>query len=246
MITLITGAGSGLGRAAALRMARRSQVVLFDKNAESASSVAREIESDGGKAVAYACDVASGAQVREAVARAQREVGPVDALFNNAGISIRTPVEAIGEDEWDLMMGVHVRGMFLVAQAVLHGMTARRAGVIVNTSSDFAVIGVPGNAAYCAAKSAIYSLTKALALEFAAHGVRVNAVGPGPIDTPILRSGRTNAQYAQAVAANEARTPMGRLGRPEEVAAVVDFLFSDRASYINGQLIQPNGGAVMW
>ncbi len=246
MITLITGAGSGLGRAAALRLARRSQIVLFDKNADAVAAVAHEIETGGGRAFAYGCDVTFGDQVRECVARAQGDVGPMDALFNNAGISIRTPVEAISEAEWDLMMGTHVRGMFLVAQTVLRGMVARGSGAIVNTSSDFAVIGVPNNAAYCAAKSGIYSLTKALALEFAAFGVRVNAVGPGPIDTPILHADRTDAQYAQAVAANEARTPMGRLGRPEEVAAVVDFLLSERASYINGQLIQPNGGAVMW
>lgn len=143
-------------------------------------------------------------------------------------------------------MDTHVKGTFLCCQAVLPAMCAAGKGAIVNMSSDFAVMGVPGGAAYTAAKSAIYSLTKSLALEFAPHGIRVNALGPGPIDTPILKSERTEEEWQAVRALHSERLPVGRLGRPEEVAAVLDFLISDRSSYITGQIIHPNGGQLSW
>ena len=245
MNTFITGGGSGIGRAAALRLAARSHICVADVDAARAESVAQEIRAGGGEATALICDVTQSASVRDAVAKAEA-IAPLDALFNNAGISIRTRVEDVSESEWDLMLNTHARGMFLVAQNVLRAMVQRKRGAIVQTSSDFAVIGVPGMAAYCAGKTAIYSLTKALAVEFGPQGIRVNAIGPGPIDTPILKQNRSDDDYKRAVAVNEARVPLGRLGQPEEVAVVVDFLLSDKASYINGQLLQPNGGTVMW
>jgi 3-oxoacyl-[acyl-carrier protein] reductase len=118
--------------------------------------------------------------------------------------------------------------------------------VIVNSSSDYAVIGVRDLAAYCAAKTAVYSMTKAMAVEFTAKGIRVNAVGPGPIDTPLLCAGRSPDEAAARLEMHKANIPMRRLGQPEEVAAVVDFLMSERSAYIAGQLLQPNGGMVVW
>jgi NAD(P)-dependent dehydrogenase (short-subunit alcohol dehydrogenase family) len=125
-------------------------------------------------------------------------------------------------------------------------MVERKKGAILITSSDYAIIGMPTAANYAAAKTAPYSLTKSLALEFAPYGIRVNTIGPGPIDTPLLRAGRTEAEWQDRLEAYENRLPMKRLGQPEEVASVVDFLLSHRASYITGQLLQPNGGQVVW
>jgi NAD(P)-dependent dehydrogenase (short-subunit alcohol dehydrogenase family) len=113
-------------------------------------------------------------------------------------------------------------------------------------SSDYAVKGMVRGAAYAAAKSAVFSLTKSLAMEFVSHGIRVNALGPGPIDTPLLRAGREGAEWERAAAARVEQVPMGRLGRPEEIAAVLDFLLSEKSSYITGQIIHPNGGQLSW
>lgn len=243
---LITGAASGIGRATARRLASRMPVVIADVSADAAAALAAELTRSGSRAHAVAVDVASRASVARMMAWIDAESGPVHALFNNAGINRRAAVEDITESDWDLMMATHAKGTFLCAQAVLPGMRARNRGVILNMSSDFAVIGLAGAAAYAAAKTAIYSLTKSLALEFAPHGIRVNALGPGPIDTPLLRSGRTPAQWEAVRDGFHQRLPMGRLGRPEEIAAVADFLLSERSAYITGQIIHPNGGQLSW
>lgn len=246
MNVIVTGAASGIGRASALRLARRMKVVVADKDGEGARRVAAEIEANGGQALGVEVDVTSRAAVFAMAEEARRVFGPVDALFANAGINRRNPVDEISEADWDLMIATHVKGMFLCCQAVLGEMVERGRGAIVNTSSDFAIMGVAGNATYTAAKTAIYSMTKALACEFTPKGVRVNAIGPGPIDTPLLASGRSSEQHAATKQKFENILPLGRMGQPEDVAVVVDFLLSDRASYISGQILHPNGGQLMW
>jgi NAD(P)-dependent dehydrogenase (short-subunit alcohol dehydrogenase family) len=243
---VITGAGSGIGRATAVRLAQRMQVVVADRNADAARAVAAELVQKGRQALAVEVDVTRRESVADMVRQVERNVGPVHALFSNAGINRRAPVEAITEADWDLMMQTHVKGAFLCAQAVLPGMQERRRGAILMMSSDYAVLGMPGAAAYAAAKTAVYSLAKSLALAFAADGIRVNALGPGPIDTPLLRAGRTAQEWDHVQQNYVERLPMHRLGRPEEVAAVADFLLSDRASYITGQILHPNGGQLTW
>lgn len=241
---LITGAASGIARAAAKRLAGRMTVYAADIDAAGLGETVEEIAAAGGSAKAITVDVSD----RESVeAMAAAVDGDIDAAFFAAGIHVRGTAESVSEEDWDRMIGVHVKGTFLCCQAALRRMRAQGAGgAIVTMSSDYAVMAVPGGAAYCAAKAAIHSLTKSIAQEFAPDRIRINALGPGPIDTPILKSGRTDEEYEQARKRLADNLPIGRLGRPEEVAAVVDFLLSERSSYITGQIVHPNGGQLTW
>ncbi len=246
-VTVITGGGSGIGLATAVRLARQGDLVcICDLNEAGLSETARLAESEGHTVFAGIVDVRDQTRVRAWIAEILDKFGKIDRLFSNAGVNARSLVADMTLTQWSLLIDTHVTGTFNFCQAVLREMVEKRSGSIVITSSDFAVVGVPNAANYCAAKTALYSLMKSLALEFASYGIRVNAIGPGPIDTPLLRAGRTPEEYSNARTAFESRLPIRRLGKPEEVAAVVDFLLSDRASFITGQLIQPNGGQVMW
>jgi len=245
-VTVITGGGSGLGRAAAVRLARKGdKVCICDLNEENVNATAEIIQSEGNTVFTGVVDVREQSQVNAWIAKVIDKFGKIDCLFSNAGVNARALVANMTLAQWSLLIDTHVTGTFNFCQAVLRHMVPRQSGAIVITSSDFAIVGVANAANYCAAKTALYSLTKSLALEFAPH-IRVNAIGPGPIDTPLLRANRTPEEFEAARRAFEARLPMKRLGQPEEVGAVVDFLLSDRASFITGQLLQPNGGQVMW
>ncbi len=241
---LVTGAASGIARAAAIRLAGRMTVHAADIDEAGLAQTVDTIREAGGDARAVAVDVADRASVEAMVAAVD---GPIEAGFFAAGIHIRGTAESVAERDWDRMVDVHVKGTFLCCQATLRRMREQgTGGAIVTMSSDYAVMAVPGGAAYCAAKAAIHSLTKSIAQEFAPEGIRINALGPGPIDTPILRSGRSEAEYEEVRKRLAGNLPVGRLGRPEEVAAVVDFLLSERSSYITGQIIHPNGGQLTW
>lgn len=246
-VTIISGAASGIGRATAARLAARGDhVALLDMDARKLEATAGSIREAGGRVESWHVDVRDRSAIERACAGVVEKFGTITCVFSNAGITGRQPVSAMTLAEWNAVLETHVTGSFHLCQVALSHMVRQKRGAVVLTSSDYAVAGMRDQAHYAAAKTALYSLTKALALEFAPYGIRINAVGPGPIDTPLLRAGRTRAEWEERLRILHARIPMGRLGRPEEVASVVEFLLSDRAAYITGQLIQPNGGQVMW
>ena len=234
-VVIVTGAGSGIGRAIATQLAGDGYKVLVnDFRAEAAEAVAAEI---GG--LACAGDVSNEADVAAMVAKAET-LGPVTHLVNNAGHVHQGRFTDLTVQDFDRMIAVHLRGTFLCTHAVLKGMLARGEGVIVNVASQLGQIGGVELVHYSAAKAGIIGLTKALAREVSAQGVRVNAVAPGPINTPLVRSLSEDWQRAKA-----AELPLGRFGEPEEVAATVAFLCSPAASLFVGQTLGPNSGDVM-
>lgn len=235
---IVTGAGSGIGRAIALRLAADGfKVMVNDFRPAAAAAVAAEI---GSAARSCGGDVSVAADVAALVADTEAVFGPVTHLVNNAGHVHQGRFETLTEDDFDRMIAVHLKGTFLCARAVIGGMLARKSGVIVNVASQLGQIGGVELVHYSAAKAGIIGLTKALAREVSAQGVRVNAVAPGPINTPLVRSLSEDWQRAKA-----AELPLGRFGEPEEVAATVSFLCSPAASLFVGQTLGPNSGDVM-
>ena len=235
---IVTGAGSGIGRATAIKLASEGySVFVNDLRAEAALAVASEI---GPKAAFAAGDVSNEDDVRHMVAAAEAAFGPVTHLVNNAGYVHQARFIDLTPADFDRMIAVHLRGTFLCTRAVLPAMLARRSGVIVNIASQLGQIGGIELSHYAAAKAGIIGMTKSLAREVSAQGVRVNAVAPGPINTPLVRNLSEDWQRTKA-----AELPLGRFGEPEEVAATVAFLCSPAAALFVGQTLGPNSGDVM-
>lgn len=238
---LVTGAGSGIGRAIALKLATEGYAVTVnDLSPERAEAVADEIRAAGGRAVAVAGDVSGEADATAIHAAAIAAHGEVSLLVNNAGIAHQALFENLAVGDFDRMFAVHVRGTFLMTRAVLPAMLAAKSGVIVNVASQLGQIGGVELVHYSGAKAAIIGMTKALAREVSARGVRVNAVAPGPINTPLVMQLSEDWR-----AAKRAELPLGRFGEPEEVAETVAFLASPAASLFVGQTLGPNSGDVM-
>ena len=238
---IVTGAGSGIGKAIAERLAADGYGVLVNDLApERAQALADAIRAAGGKAVAAAGDVSSEADVAAIVAAARTQLGPVDLLVNNAGHVHQCLFEHLEPGDFDRMFAVHVRGTFLMIRAVLPAMLETGSGIIINVASQLGQIGGIELAHYSGAKAAVIGMTKSLAREVSSRGVRVNAVAPGPINTPLVRALSDDWKERKA-----RELPLGRFGEPEEVAATVAFLASPAASLFVGQTLGPNSGDVM-
>lgn len=238
-VAIVTGSAQGIGEAIALRLAGAgADVVVVDLNLPLAESVAQRIRAQGRRSIAIRCDVTNSSDVNEMRDRVLREFGKIDILVNNAGIAGRAvPIGEVSEEEWDRIMTVDMKSVFLCCKAVLPHMVERRYGKIVNIASTAGKDGNPNMVPYSAAKAGVIGLTKALAKEVVRPGIYVNCVTPAVTETPILE--QLSPQQVEYLAS---RIPMGRLGRPEEIAAVVHFLASDDASFVTGQCYDVSGG----
>jgi NAD(P)-dependent dehydrogenase (short-subunit alcohol dehydrogenase family) len=239
---IITGGGSGIGRATCLLFAREgARIAIADKRREAAEAVAAECGGAG--AIALAVDVSRAADVRRMVEETVAAFGRLDVLVNNAGYGIPGTVVDTDEQAWEDLMAVNLRGVFLCAKHAIPAMAANGGGAIVNTASVVAAIGIRNRAAYCASKGAVAALTRAIAIDHVAEGIRCNAVAPGTIDTPyfddILRKSPVAADTRKAL---EARQLLGRLGTPEEIAAGILFLASDESRFATGSILTIDGG----
>ena len=237
---LVTGGASGIGAATCRRLAAEgARVAVTDMNLPGAQEVADEI---GG--AAYELDVRSDESIKTAVAGAESDLGPIDALINNAGYDEWGFFTNTDSDLWERVLAVNLRGVIAVTAAVLPGMQERRRGRIVNTASEAGRVGSSGSAIYSAAKAGVIGFTKALAIENWRYNITVNAVAPGPIETPLLMAapeafGDLGKRLVENMVGS---TNLRRLGQPDEVAAAITFLASDDASYVTGQALGVSGG----
>ena len=244
---IITGGGAGIGEAIAKAFAKEgASVVLADMDLETTEGGAAALRDDGHTAHAVQCDVRDGKSVADMVGEAAQRLGSIDTIVNNAGWGRAGKLLETSEEDWDRMMDVNVKGVFLVSKHTLPYLLDSGGGCIINMASVAGVVGVPDRTAYCASKGGVISLTRAIALDYVEQGLRCNSISPGTVDTPWV--GRMTAQFPDPEATwaeMVARQPMGRLGQPDEVAAGAVYLASDDAAFITGTNIIIDGGMTM-
>jgi len=251
-VVVVTGAGRGIGATICRSFAEEGALVgVVDIQEELAEQVAEEIQRNGGRAIAVACDVTNQTDMERAADQIEQELGPLEIWINNAGVSYTLPFLDCTEQIWDQTLEVNLKGAFLGCHAAIRRMLPRNCGVIINMSSQSGKVGNSHYAAYCASKFGVIGLTQSLAVEFAEHGIRVNAICPGVVPTPMWDTQIQNYARKRNLAPEEvmpyfaSKIPMGRIGTAEEIARAAIFLASDDADYITGQAINVSGGAVM-
>ena len=242
-VAIVTGARRGMGRTHALALAKAgAKVTVSDISLEECQIVVKEIEKEGGEAMVVKCDVSDKVEVQAMVEKTIKEYGKIDILVNNAGICQFKPFLDLTEEEWNRTISINLKGYFLCAQACAKEMVKQKAGTIVNIASiamGQVGVGFPGITHYCASKGGIVAMTEALALELAPFNIRVNAVAPGAIDTPMASS---TTQDAKVLEATLSQIPLHRMGKSEEVSNLVLFLASDASSYMTGSTVVIDGG----
>jgi NAD(P)-dependent dehydrogenase (short-subunit alcohol dehydrogenase family) len=245
-VAFVTGAAGGIGRATALAFAREgANVVVSDISEQNVRETARMIEAAGGQALAIGCDVTRAEDVEAALERTSATFGRLDAAFNNAGVEqAKHAMADITEEEWDRIIAIDLRGTFLCMKYEIPLLLQQGGGAIVNTSSGAGVKGFEGQAAYVAAKHGVVGLSKAAALDYAPQNIRINAICPGIIDTPMMDrfGGGTPEGKEKELASAAAAQPIGRAGKSEEIAAAVVWLCSDAASFVVGDAMVVDGG----
>ena len=243
-VALITGGGSGIGRATAIGFASEgAKVVIDDINSEGGEETLRMIKSAGGEAIFFKADISKAAEVEALVQKTIETYGRLDCAFNNAGVG--EPLKRMGktsEDNWDRVMATNLKGVYLCMKYEIPHMYKQRKGAIVNTASMAGLKGLAGQAAYVASKHGVVGLTKSAAIEYATTGIRINAVCPGVINTPLIARGLKDRPYLEKSYVQ--MEPIGRLGKPEEIAAAVLWLCSDEASFVVGSVFPVDGGVV--
>jgi NAD(P)-dependent dehydrogenase (short-subunit alcohol dehydrogenase family) len=243
---LITGGASGIGRATVLLFAREGAAVsVVDLDEAGGQAIVHKIVNEGGQAIFVPCDVSQAADCQRAVQQTVEEFGGLDILFNNAGIIRRASVLEISEEEWDRVMAVNVKSVFLLSKYAIPVMAQAGGGVIINTASGWGLVGGRKAAAYCASKGAVVLLTKAMALDHGEQNIRVNCICPGDTDTPMLRDeARQLGELDERFLADAAERPLQRIGQPEDIAQAALYLASDASSFVTGAALVVDGGGL--
>jgi len=245
-VALVTGGGAGMGEATCHRLARDGKsVAVLDINAANAEKVARAINDAGGTAIAVTADITRRDQIERAVEAVRSALGAIGVLVNNAGIEDFTAFDAIDSDKWNRMLSINLTGNYNVTQTVLPDMVAQQWGRIINFSSLSAQTGAAHMVHYAAAKGGIIAMTRSLALELGVHGITVNAVAPGLINTPMAQRAIEGNKFGMPVEKLVRSIPIPRMGNPEEAAVAVAFFASEDAGYITAQLLGINGGSAV-
>jgi NAD(P)-dependent dehydrogenase (short-subunit alcohol dehydrogenase family) len=243
-VALITGGTSGMGRATAMLFAQEgARVAITGRNEARGREVVAEIEQAGGTAIFVRSDVRFAGDCRRAVEETLQAFGRLDILFNNAGVLYANTVLDCTEEEWDLTLDTNLKGTYLMSKFTLPAMIAQGSGVIINNASGWGLVGGDAAAAYCASKGGVVLLTKAMAIDHARQGIRVNCICPGDVDTPMLpEDAQRRGMKWEEYLASAANRPMGRIGEPEEIAKAVLFLASDDSSFVTGAVLAVDGG----